>query len=332
MKNLLIVDPDRSAVDHIGNTLAKRHASSLQVHKATSGKEAVRIIRSVRMDVVLTALRLPEVDGFQLLTWINSRHPDIRVIIMAERSSPLASGRLEQLDSDQVIEKPVDVGLLVNRLFTDVQESFGGEIRGISLSSFLQMMELEGKTCTLDIASGERKGSLFILDGEVIAARLGDRRGTPAALEILCWKKTAIQLAHARKEIKREIDVPLMNLLLESRRLRDERQMPARKTGKAERRHERVNRLVSIDWDLDEWSYRNVVRDISMSGAFIETDHPVQQGDEVLLTLAVGDPQQACRIRATVVRRDERGIGVVFEDLSLSQRQVVEIIVKGKNG
>ena len=120
-----------------------------------------------------------------------------------------------------------------------------------------------------------------------------------------------------------------MNLLLESRRRQDERQMPPEKSGKAMRRSERVDCLVSIEWDLDDWSYRSVVRDISLGGAFIETDQPVQPGEEVTLSFTAGEPPQTCRINATVRRRDERGIGVKFEQLTPRQQQVVEGIMQG---
>jgi Tfp pilus assembly protein PilZ len=218
---------------------------------------------------------------------------------------------------------------LIDRLFADVQESFGGQIRGISLSSFLQMMELESHTCTLEITSDEKTGTLFIRDGEVIAARCGATTGTEAALMILCWKNSTIQIAPAASTTPAEIEEPLMNLLLESRRRQDERQMPPVKSSKAMRRSERVDCLVSIEWDLDDWSYRSVVRDISFGGAFIETDQPVQLGEEVTLSFTVGDPPQTCRISATVRRRDERGIGVGFEQLDPQQQQVVEGIMKG---
>ena len=48
-----------------------------------------------------------------------------------------------------------------------------GRIGGVSLASFLQMLEQERKTCTLVVESDEQSGRLYFDAGDLIDAECG---------------------------------------------------------------------------------------------------------------------------------------------------------------
>jgi len=323
MKSILIVDVDKRVVAALAEII-KQKGTSFEVLQASTGLEAVEIIQSLRVDVVITGLAMPEMDGFELLAWISGNHPDIQVIVMADAQTAMARAEVEQMGAAMVLEKPLDIGILTEKLFTEVQVSFGGQVRGISPSSFLQMMELEEKSCTLEVSAKQKKGWLFVQNGEVVDAETDKYEGLKAALHILTWEKIAINIDYTPVKRTRTIHQPLMNLLMESKRILDEK----RAGGKKLRKHERMGCLVSIDYDLEDWSYLSVVRDISMGGAYIETEQPAQKGQEVVLSLSTRKPRRECRIIATVVRRDARGIGVKFGSLSLFQAQMIKAFLE----
>lgn len=98
----------------------------------------------------------------------------------------------------------------------------GGQIHGISLPSFLQMSEMEGATYTLKVTSGDRTGHLHIDGGSLIAAQVEDLAGNEAAYRIISWDSAAIQIEAADPDRVREIHDPLMSVMMESLKIKDE--------------------------------------------------------------------------------------------------------------
>ena len=76
---LLVVD------DHVemARVLADQFGDhGYTVHIAASGEEAMRIFRKTAIDLVLTDLRMKEVDGFDVLEAVKGQDPDLPVLIM----------------------------------------------------------------------------------------------------------------------------------------------------------------------------------------------------------------------------------------------------------
>lgn len=105
-------------------------------------------------------------------------------------------------------------------------ENLEGQIKGINLASFLQIVQMEKSTCTLNIKSGDKSGVLYIQDGELIDAET--KSGIlhlDAALEIIAWEKSSIELNKSLDKVERFINMPLMTLLMEGTRLKDEKNL-----------------------------------------------------------------------------------------------------------
>ena len=98
----------------------------------------------------------------------------------------------------------------------------GGQIHGISLPSFLQMSEMEGATYALKVTSGNRSGHLYLDDGSLIAAQYEGLTGNEAAYRIISWDNVAIQIEAADSDRPREIHDPLMSVMMESLKIKDE--------------------------------------------------------------------------------------------------------------
>jgi len=98
----------------------------------------------------------------------------------------------------------------------------GGQIHGISLPSFLQMSEMEGATYTLKVSSGNRTGYLHLEGGSLFAAQVEGMTGNEAAYRIISWDNAAIQIEAADPDRVREIHDPLMSVMMESLKIKDE--------------------------------------------------------------------------------------------------------------
>lgn len=78
-ENILIVDDDINILE-----LLQRHLQSWNYHiyKAVSVKEAVAILRDTSIDLLITDLKMPEVDGFELLKFVSEHYPKLPKLVV----------------------------------------------------------------------------------------------------------------------------------------------------------------------------------------------------------------------------------------------------------
>jgi DNA-binding NtrC family response regulator len=78
-ENILIVDDDVNILE-----LLQRHLQSWNYHvfKAISVKEAVVILRDTKIDLLITDLKMPEVDGFELIQFVSEHYPKLPKLVV----------------------------------------------------------------------------------------------------------------------------------------------------------------------------------------------------------------------------------------------------------
>lgn len=99
-ENILIVDDDINILE-----LLQRHLHSLNYHtyKAVSVKEAVAILRDTEIDLLITDLKMPEVDGFQLIQFASEHYPNMPKLVVTgypsvqDALSAIKSGAVDYL-------------------------------------------------------------------------------------------------------------------------------------------------------------------------------------------------------------------------------------------
>ena len=82
MYRLLIVDDEEIIVNGLFEIFSSMKNLDLDVYKAYSGEEAIEWLHRTRMDIVLTDIRMPGIDGLQLLEEIRKNWPGCRVIFL----------------------------------------------------------------------------------------------------------------------------------------------------------------------------------------------------------------------------------------------------------
>jgi predicted regulator of Ras-like GTPase activity (Roadblock/LC7/MglB family)/CheY-like chemotaxis protein len=204
------------------------YAGDFNIITAENGRTAVEVIKSVKVDLVVTDLRMPEMDGFELLAYLSKNHPEISVLVMTAFGAPEVDDRLKKLGITQYIDKPLDYKELAAKILEELEASSRGYIHGITLPAFLQLVEMEKKSCTLRVRAGDRLGYLYMVKGELVDARAGALAGEEAAFEIVCWDKASIEIDSISRMRERTIDSPLNRLLMEGFRLKDERERERR--------------------------------------------------------------------------------------------------------
>ncbi len=97
-----------------------------------------------------------------------------------------------------------------------------GYINGIPVSSFIQVLELEKKTCTLQVSADGMNGCLYLDNGVVLNAETGTLSGEEAAILILGWENTQIKMIDDCTKKKKDIRSSLTRLILDAFRRKDE--------------------------------------------------------------------------------------------------------------
>ncbi len=96
-----------------------------------------------------------------------------------------------------------------------------GIINGISIASFLQMLEQERHNCRVQVHSDEKHGILYFKEGDLVDAEFEHLRGIEAAYAIVSWENSSIALAEAISRTRR-IEHPLGYILLNAAKQQDE--------------------------------------------------------------------------------------------------------------
>jgi len=125
-------------------------------------------------------------------------------------------------DSDYEKLENLITETITQRVSKVVESGLAGQVQGISLPSFLQMSEMEGSTCSLRISSGDRNGMLHLLNGNLIDAETDELKHRDAAYAILGWDNPVIEILKAAGRTQNEIKLPLMHLLMDSMRQKDQ--------------------------------------------------------------------------------------------------------------
>jgi len=105
---------------------------------------------------------------------------------------------------------------------TDSTKHSTSLLHDFTVGHFMQCVEMEEKTCTIQVTSDGKTGVLHFRNGELIHAEFGELNGEDAALEILTWDDTQIEVGTLEEACEEGICTSLGALLLEAHRLKDE--------------------------------------------------------------------------------------------------------------
>lgn len=103
--HLLIVDDEQE----IGELLSRRFRFlGYLVDVAENGKEALEIMERTKIDIVVSDISMPEMDGIELLRTIRHQYPMVHVIMMTGYVTLDNALSCARLGADTCVFKPLD--------------------------------------------------------------------------------------------------------------------------------------------------------------------------------------------------------------------------------
>ena len=106
---LLLVDDERTFAQTLSERLSLRDIGSLVAY---DGESALNLIKEEEPEVMILDLKMPGIDGIEVLKRVKQTNPQIEVIILTGHGSEMDRQRCLELGAFAYLEKPVDVNLL----------------------------------------------------------------------------------------------------------------------------------------------------------------------------------------------------------------------------
>ena len=226
-QKILILDDEHDILEIYQEILA-RLPSQPEIHTADSGARAIAMLESEAFNLVLVDLRMPQMDGFQVLAIVRRKFPTLRVVVMTAMEDEQFRARAYGMGIDLYLEKPKTGKEIIN--FVDCIESMlekddAGGFRGVQSKTLVDIIQLECLTqssAILKITSAVGEGRIWIQKGEIIDAACGQNLGREAFLEMLRWKSGSFEILPSDVPRPRTIFSSYENLLMETAQAMDE--------------------------------------------------------------------------------------------------------------
>ena len=223
MKTVLIVDDSIMLINYLEESFHE-YEEDFRMISANDGMEAIEILKIESVSLLITDLQMPKIDGLGLLAHVTKHYPKIPCIVMSAHGTPKIIKTIRR-DILQFIEKPFTAKKLARTILSVLKrDTLDGSLSGISVITFLQMVEMEQKTCLCEVESpGNPSGFFYFQGGELFHAVCGELKGEEAAIKLINMDNPVINFRRPPKRtIPRAINRQLTGLILNATRMKDE--------------------------------------------------------------------------------------------------------------
>jgi CheY-like chemotaxis protein len=224
MPRLLIVDDETALLQAITRSLAAK-AGEFTAFTATSAEEALELLQRQPIDVLLTDVRLPGIDGIELVRRVLASHPAMKVVVMTALRSPDVQARALKGGALRFIEKPFDFAQMIALLRETAGGGWSGSVTGLDIFDLTQLLAMTERSRSVRVSAGAKTGVLVLEDGQLTHATANGRSGPDAFYEMVGWEGGLFEdIAQAdRAAYPRNVDVSTTHLMMEAARVRDEK-------------------------------------------------------------------------------------------------------------
>jgi CheY-like chemotaxis protein len=229
---ILVLDDDTDWLE-LSREIFSQLPSKPDVRTASSARRALAMLESEPFRLLICDLKMPRMDGLQMLAIVRRRFPELRTVVLSGledeefRSRAYALGvDLFWLKTDMQRNSQMFTECLESLMGRDADGGFRG-IQSKSLMDIIQMECLSRSSTVLRITRGPLVAKLWLQDGELIDAEVEGARGEAAFQRILAWKSGTFENLPPELNHERTILKPINALLLESAQAMDEGENPS---------------------------------------------------------------------------------------------------------
>ena len=280
---ILIVDNDEQTIVSMRDYLGS-YADCLD---ATSYEEAISTLeKDTGISLVISEIRMPGRDGFDLLMWLRENRPKAKVVMTTAYGSALVRSLAKQKGAVMYLEKPLDPKQLMDTVRVIVErKGFSVAIQEMEFTDLLQFLSFAGRAVTVQVTNNIGEEGEIGLEGDtVLWVRTGSHEGEEAFFEIVGWEGGGFEMGplDTKEKEKRGEPISLSYLLLEGARRKDEGRLSETSEetggkvtqGQSEARAESEKKAGSLNVIMEELS-REIPDYIAVEVASIDDGTPL---------------------------------------------------------
>ena len=224
---VLVVDDSRLIRRMVHDYLGER---GYDVEQAEDGRDALDRLRSLRPDIIVSDILMPNVDGWALFDEVRRRPSTAGVpfvFLTVERDLP---SRLRgfRVGADDYVTKPFEVEELhvrIERLLGRTKAAgvsglgdalLAGTLEHLSLSDLLQILAMNGRDCVVRLQASDTLGEIHFRGGEIVHATAGRAQGLKALYRMMVWADAVFRVEPAGQPTReRSIEGATSNVLMD---------------------------------------------------------------------------------------------------------------------
>ena len=184
-KHVLFVDDEASMPRRVGQAL---RGEGRRLTFVADGAQALRVLERDRVDLLITSLTMPVIDGVELLRHVANRSLTIPVIVVTDREPPppVPGSPL------WFVREPLDPASLVAL----IRERLAAPPLGsaVAIAELAQILAMERRSCTLRVDLKGVSGELLFNGGVLVDAAVGGLAGDAAARVLLSWRRAMLRV------------------------------------------------------------------------------------------------------------------------------------------
>ncbi|MCP5104554.1 MAG: response regulator, partial [bacterium] len=190
-----------------------------------NGKEALAILENEKVDLALLDIKMPVMDGVQVLNHLQAKKMWLPIIILTAHSVKDIEATLLEFGIVDYLSKPLDLIKLKRRIKEVLKNREQKDsISGMSLAAILQVLEMEQRTGVITIKKRDGNGRIFFRKGRVVDIEAEGLSPEEALGDLLDQsdKDKEINIEYLNHRRHERINKSLTEILLEASKLIDE--------------------------------------------------------------------------------------------------------------
>ena len=166
IQRILLVDDEDTFRTSLSEALGDRE--DRLVHTAKDGIDALALLESTEVDLVVTDLQMPRMSGFDLIARMARSHPGVKTIVVTAYATPEMEYNFRMLRVAHYLDKPIDITVLSSLIDTALELPRPQQGAG---TQDLEECLIRASTESLDgecvVCHGSEFGRLFTVQGKV---------------------------------------------------------------------------------------------------------------------------------------------------------------------
>lgn len=226
MKTILLGGLDPILTEQIAEAF-EPYKADYALQTVGSLGELLVLLETSQGDLLFLDLETPDGVAMEWLARLSEIKSSIPILGAGQASRPDITGYELRFPGHffpflTYLRKPLTPAQIVQAVQTELRHVARGVIEGLSLATLIQMLHLEGKTCTIRVTSGRRQGFFYLRAGQIINARYRRLEGRDAALALLASTAPKAEIDGQLHDSTQVIHARIEELMMEAMRIQDE--------------------------------------------------------------------------------------------------------------